>query len=569
MFKTLARTDWFVTSFLFGVLFLIANSTAQAATVYGVTNFNELVRFDTATPGTVISVGTITGLQNGEAVLGIDFRPANGQLYALGSTSRLYTINLTNSAATQIGAAGAFTLSGTRFGFDFNPVPDRIRVVSNTGQNLRLNPDTGALAGTDTPLNPGTPNVTAAAYTNNFAGTTSTTLYVIDTATDTLSLQGSINGTPTSPNAGTVTAVGSLGVVGDVAEENGFDIASSGGTAYAALTLNSSSGFTSGLYTINLTTGAATQVGFFTGGRVLRGISVAFGTGANGTSVLDYDGDRRTDLAVYRTDASSGQGTFIAQRSGGGGANFIQFGASTDIQAPGDYNGDGRTDYAVWRESNGTFYVLTSDTLTFQGFQFGRAGDEPVARDYDGDGRTDFAVVRRENGAMTWYAVLSGTNNFFAQQFGADTDTVAPGDYDGDGRFDLAVYRGTGNAPATFFVQQSTIGFTAIQFGVGSDLVVPGDYDGDGKYDFAVVRTGTNYTWYILRSSNNALQSRQLGNKPDLTVQGDYDGDGRTDIAVWSPTTNTYRIARSSTNAVQQTQFGSSGDFPVANFDTH
>ena len=183
MNKNIAKSYGFLTLLL--TIFAIGISTANAATLYGVSTANQLVRFDSATPGTVTTVGTISGLQAGENVLAIDFRPANGQLYGLGSSSRLYTINTVNAAGMAVGAAGAFTLTGTDFGFDFNPTVDRIRVVSNTGQNLRLNPDTGAIAATDTPLNPGTPTVSAAAYTNNFSGATTTTLYVIDSGTTT------------------------------------------------------------------------------------------------------------------------------------------------------------------------------------------------------------------------------------------------------------------------------------------------------------------------------------------------------------------------------------------------
>ncbi len=564
MRQLLASRNWLTTASLFALIILAATIPAKAATVYGVTTTNQLTRFNSATPGTVATVGAITGLQTGENIVGIDFRPANGQLYALGSTSRLYTINLTTGAAVQIGSAGAFTLNGTNFGFDFNPVPDRIRVVSNTGQNLRLNPNDGTLAATDTPLNPGTPNVTAAAYTNSFAGSTATTLYVIDTTTDTLYLQGSINGSPNSPNGGLLTAVGALGV--DASDANGFDISSSDGTAYAALTVAG----TSRLYTINLTTGAATQVDAFPAGMLINGIAVAFGTGAVGTAVLDYDGDRRTDFSIARADNNNGNNIYYVQRSSDNGFSALQFGVASDTQTPGDYNGDGKTDYAVWRPSNGIFYVLTSGTFTFQAFQFGQVGDEPVARDYDGDGKTDYAVVRRANGVMTWYIAQSGTNNSLrAQQFGVNSDAVAPGDYDGDGRFDLAVFRGTPSGPATFYVQQSTAGFRAVQFGIGSDLVVPGDYDGDGKYDFALLRQGTTFTWYVLGSVSNTFRSVQFGAKPQLSVQGDYDGDGKTDIATWNPLNGTFYIIRSSNGGVQQVAFGQNGDSPIANFDTH
>ncbi|HYT66950.1 MAG TPA: DUF4394 domain-containing protein [Vicinamibacterales bacterium] len=223
--------------------------------IYAITSSNLLMTFASHSPGILLSAVPVTGLQSGEVLLGIDLRPATQTLYGVGSTSRLYQINTTTGAATQVGTAGSFTLNGTSFGVDFNPVVDRLRVVSDFEQNIRINPDTGALAATDTPLTPPL-NVVAAAYTNNVAGAIATTLYVIDSLTDELFLLGSINGTPTSPNSGVLTAVGPLGV--DTSEIAGFDISPSG-TAYALLTV----GGATGEYTINLATGAATLVGFF------------------------------------------------------------------------------------------------------------------------------------------------------------------------------------------------------------------------------------------------------------------------------------------------------------------
>jgi hypothetical protein len=154
--------------------FLATAKSIQAVILYGVTTSNQLVRFDSTNPSNVTVVGTITGLQSGENILGIDFRPANGLLYGLRSTGRLYIIDKTNATARLV-APLSVTLSGTEFGFDFNPVPDRLRIVSNTGQNLRVNPDNGSTIADGT-LNPGMPTVTAAGYTNNFPGATSTTL---------------------------------------------------------------------------------------------------------------------------------------------------------------------------------------------------------------------------------------------------------------------------------------------------------------------------------------------------------------------------------------------------------
>ena len=188
----------------------------------------------------------ISGMQSGEKILGIDMRPLNGQLYGLGSTGRLYTFNLSSGAAAVVGTTSPLVISGTAFGFDFNPTVDRIRIVSNTGQNFRVNPNDGVIAATDLALNPGTPSISAAAYTNNFAGATSTVLFDIDSNTGRLFKQD-------PPNNGTLTDVGSLGIT--VTAANGFDIGGTSGTAYAILT----SGASTGIYTINLQTGLATK----------------------------------------------------------------------------------------------------------------------------------------------------------------------------------------------------------------------------------------------------------------------------------------------------------------------
>jgi hypothetical protein len=517
-------------------------------TAYGVTTANQLVSFNTARPNTLLSTVAITGLQAGENVIGIDFRPATGQLYALGSTSRLYRINVATGAVTQIGAAGAFTLSGTEFGFDFNPTVDRIRVVSNTGQNLRLNPNDGTLSATDTPLNPGMPSVTAAAYTNSFAGTTATTLYDIDSGNDTLYIQN-------PPNNGTLVPVGALGV--NATDTNGFDIAAGSNAALAALQVNGETA--SKLFSINLSTGAASFIAPI-GGTALRGFSIRGGSAASGRTALDFDGDGKTDYSVFRL----AEGLQVIGRSSDNSFYWYQFGTATDVQTPGDFDGDGRADSAVWRPATGVWYVFRSSDLTFQYYQFGSNGDEPVARDYDGDGKTDFAVVRRTGGQMVWYINLSATNTFRVEIFGLDGDAAAPGDYDGDGRFDLGTFRS-----GTFYYLRSTLGFGSAQWGESGDLVVPGDYDGDGKTDLAVLRQGTNYTWYILRSSDGGFSAPQLGNKPDFAVQGDYDGDGKTDVAVWRQQTGVYYVLRSSTATFATAQFGNNGDFPLAAYDTH
>lgn len=534
-------------------------------TVYGLTTTNQLVRFDSSRPNVLLQTTAITGVGAGETLTGIDYRPANGLIYAA-SASRIYTINPATGVATP-GAAIAPVVAGTNFGFDFNPVPDRLRIVADTDQNYRINVDTG-LNTVDTPVayqagdpNAGqNPNIVSAAYTNNFAGATTTVLRVIDSNLDIIATQ-------IDPNAGVLQTAGSLGF--NTTENVGYDF-NSGNIPVLSLTIQGSTG--SGLYTVMGNPTRAVFVGQIGAGTtILRGLTVAPGSAATNTRPLNFDGDTDADYSVFRPSNN----TFLVNTNVNGGFSTVQFGrAESDTITPGDYDGDGRADYAVRRDSTATFFVLNSNGNVFQSFVFGLPGDEPVQRDYDADGRTDFAVVRRAQGtpqnpgAMTWFVQSSVTNTLRSEQFGVSSDTVAPGDYDGDGRSDLAVFRGNVNQPATFFVQQSLLGFRTVQWGLGGDLVVPGDYDGDARTDFAVLRAGTQFTWFVFQSTTNSGIGVQWGAKPDLSVQADYDGDGRTDFAVWRPQTGTFFVLRRSGSAIQF-PFGTNGDFPLANYDTH
>lgn len=228
--------------------------------LYAMTSKNRLIQFDSNDPDDIISKRRVTGLQRNERLLGIDFRPANGALYGLGSSSRLYVIDVNTGAATPVGS-GPFSpaLQGKVFGFDFNPTVDRIRVVSNTGQNLRLNPIDGTVAAVDAALvyaatdaNAGrTPSVAGAAYTNpDNDPATGTTLYDIDTRLDILVIQN-------PPNNGVLNTVGSLRR--NAERLLGFDIAASG-VAYAAWAEDDDDD-DNRLVSIDLTTGRATKLG--------------------------------------------------------------------------------------------------------------------------------------------------------------------------------------------------------------------------------------------------------------------------------------------------------------------
>ena len=201
---------------------------------YALTDNNIIYELSARNTNTPLRTLTISeGLEANDILVGIDFRPATNQLFAVSKNSRLYNINLNATVkpglATPIGAmAFGPAITASAIGFDFNPTVDRIRFTTNTGQNLRLHPETGALVMADGNLN-GVPSISvgAVAYTNSFSGATTTALYDIDASADRLYLQS-------NPNGGGLQDVGSLGL--DISDVGGFDISpikTSGGKEYA------------------------------------------------------------------------------------------------------------------------------------------------------------------------------------------------------------------------------------------------------------------------------------------------------------------------------------------------
>jgi hypothetical protein len=245
---------------------------APSPIIYGIDSANTLVVFRATRPDLVTRTVAATGLQAGERIVGIDFRPTDGKLYALGTSNRVYALDTLSGAATAVGVA-PFTpaLRGTAFGVDFNPVVDLLRVVGDSDQNLRLSPVTGGAAGTDTALayavgdpNVGAdPQIVAAAYTNSVPGAATTALYAIDAG------RGALVTLPI-PNAGKLTTVGSLGAL--TTPLVGFDINGSTGVAYVAL--NPPATTTTRLHTVNLSTGGVTPTGVVGHGAPLVGIAV-------------------------------------------------------------------------------------------------------------------------------------------------------------------------------------------------------------------------------------------------------------------------------------------------------
>ncbi|WPB55734.1 DUF4394 domain-containing protein [Xylophilus sp. GOD-11R] len=254
-------------------LTLVAPAAPRA---YVLTDASQLTAFAPATPGTLSTPVAISGLASGETVLGIDFRPSNGRLYALTSAARLLTVVPETGVATVVATllpdatdtTAPYTgLVGSRFAVDFNPVADRLRVIGDTGQSLRINVDTGATT-TDGAINRATPaSVVAAAYTNSFAGTAATTLYDLENNENVLAIQN-------PPNDGTLVNVGPTGVV--LAGQGALDIAGgANGLVLAALRSGATGPFT--LYTVSLATGAATLYGNTTGNAAASFIGGAAG----------------------------------------------------------------------------------------------------------------------------------------------------------------------------------------------------------------------------------------------------------------------------------------------------
>ncbi len=247
--------------------------SATVGDVVALTVSNRLISFDRASPATIRTNVLVTGLQSGENLVGIDMRPVDGMLYGVGSTGRLYTLDPVTGAATNksrlaadpADTTDAFTaLAGTNFGVDFNPMADRLRIVSNTGQSLRINVDTGATT-TDGSINGGAANtaISASAYTNSFAGTGSTTLFGIDAVNNTLYTQN-------PPNNGTLANPVPLGIVAGAV--NGFDIDARTNMGYMVATV----GGARNLYGVNLaaTSAPATLVGALGVTEDIRGIAL-------------------------------------------------------------------------------------------------------------------------------------------------------------------------------------------------------------------------------------------------------------------------------------------------------
>lgn len=277
--------NWII--FAVSVLGLASCATTEAPRlssadqVWVVTADHQLVSFLTERPRRVLSQQPLTGLNPDERVVGIDFRVARGILYALTDAGRLMTVNTQTGALTPVAITPlSTTFRGQVFGFDFNPTVDRIRVVNESGQNLRLHPDTGALVATDPDLayavgdmHAGrSPQVIAAGYTYNQQDDKLTTNFAIDRATGALVTQGTREGVQpaVSPNTGQLFTVGSLGI--GAFDDISFDISDVNNVALVVA--NAPGVPRAALYRVNLDTGAAQRIGALGVRGPIRGMAI-------------------------------------------------------------------------------------------------------------------------------------------------------------------------------------------------------------------------------------------------------------------------------------------------------
>ncbi|MER7955726.1 DUF4394 domain-containing protein [Streptomyces sp. NPDC096030] len=229
----------------------------------GLTGDQRLVEFDVRKPSRTWSLGKVSGLSGDTRLVGIDFRVQNEKLYGVGDKGGVYTLGTADAKAVKVSQL-TVALSGSAFGVDFNPAANRLRVISDTGQNLRHNIDDPAAPPTTTAdgtlTNPTMPpstamGVTGAAYTNNdLSAATATTLFDLDTTADRISLQ--------SPaNAGTLAPTGNLGV--DAAPDAGFDIyySPASGMNHGFAAIGTAGSYR--LYAVDVLTGKVTGKGAF------------------------------------------------------------------------------------------------------------------------------------------------------------------------------------------------------------------------------------------------------------------------------------------------------------------
>ena len=233
--------------------------------IFAVDTSGDLISFKTDNPRVIQGKATPTGLPAGERLTGIDFRTNTGILYGITNLGKVFYIDVNTAECFQVGPG---VNPGQAFAndIDFDPTKDDIRQVSD-GQNIRVKPNQGVLEGADATVNIGGTPVTGScgtAYTNNFAGATSTQLFTIDSATQAVYLQ--------NPTTGALSnAVPFPFFFGN---NVGFDFAPNNLGFIAA---GISGGTTSQLLTFDPGSGTLLSLGDIGGGKVIKSLAVEIG----------------------------------------------------------------------------------------------------------------------------------------------------------------------------------------------------------------------------------------------------------------------------------------------------
>ena len=253
-----------------GAALALTALAAPAVTLVGITSQNQITRIDTTNISAASTVA-ITGLAAGDRFVGIDLRPKDNRIYGVTLSNQLYTVDELTGATSLVAALSSAVINpALGYGIDFNPVADfgsgaSLRLLSSAGANLAVNASTGVVGNAANTIASG---FSGAAYSNSSplptAAPASTTLYYINSSSDTLQMATSAFNTPT------ISSVGALGV--DVLKANGFELLADG-SAFAALNVDDGSSLLTGIYSINLGTGAATLLGSYNG--TLSGLTVS------------------------------------------------------------------------------------------------------------------------------------------------------------------------------------------------------------------------------------------------------------------------------------------------------
>jgi hypothetical protein len=284
----------------------------------------------------------------------------------------------------------------------------------------------------------------------------------------------------------------------------------------------------------NITAFRSSTATFFTLDNITNSIIAnRFGSGSNADTFFnsmanDFDGDGRGDLLILSLPGATATNAPVfwsILQTATNTIRTIQWGnfatANAEWFVPGDYDGDGKTDIAVWRGATGIFYIIESSTGNPRYERWGTTGDNPSVGDYDGDGKTDLCVVRVENGQRIWYIQNSSNGQSRRIPFGLANDQFSPFspiDVDGDGKQDISVNRIVNvDGQRVFFVLRSSDNQVfVLPWGLSTDTSLFGDYEGDGKTDFVARRNVSGQlVWYIYQSSTQTGRAVTFGEADD------------------------------------------------------